>query len=78
VSLTWHEWPPHVLVFDSGSGNTHLLDVPSAAVLRAIESGPATPSALLDVLGAGPDDTAARGWLAALLERFRALDLVDG
>lgn len=78
VSLSWREWPPHVLVFDSASGNTHLLDQPSAAVLRAIESGPATTSALLDVLAVEPRDTAAQDWLSALLIRLRALDLIDG
>jgi PqqD family protein of HPr-rel-A system len=78
VSLSWREWPPHVLVFDSASGNTHLLDEPSASVLRAIASGPATIPALLEILGAEPGDTAARGWLTALLDRLRALDLVDG
>jgi PqqD family protein of HPr-rel-A system len=78
VSLGWREWPPHTLVFDSASGNTHLLDEPSALVLRTIEAGPTTIPALLDLLGAGEPDAAARAWLAALLDRFRALDLVDG
>jgi PqqD family protein of HPr-rel-A system len=78
VCLTWREWPPHVLVFDSASGNTHLLDEPSAAVLRAIESGPVTTPALLDLLAVEPNDTTARDWLHALLDRFKALDLLDG
>lgn len=78
VCLQWRGWPPHVLVFDAASGNTHLLDEPSAAVLRAIEAGPVTTSALLDMLAVEPGDSASRDWLLALLDRLRALDLVDG
>ena len=78
VSLVWHDWPPHAVVFDRGSGNTHLLDEPAAEVLRAIASTPCREADLLDVLGADPSDPAAKAWLHALLQRFVALTLVDG
>lgn len=78
VSLAWHDWPPHRVVYDSGSGNTHLLEVAAAEVLSAIATQPRTIAELLDILGADPSDSAARAWLTSLLNRFVALSLIDG
>jgi PqqD family protein of HPr-rel-A system len=47
VSLLWQCWDQdEVIVFNRGSGQTHLLDAFSAAVLRRIEASPATISDL--------------------------------
>ena len=43
VSLLWHSWDEdEVIVFNCASGQTHLLDAFSAAVLRRIEASPST------------------------------------
>jgi len=78
VSLSWHDWPPHVVVFDAGSGNTHLLEEPAAQVLRAIAARPRSDAELLGTVGADATDPAAQAWLTDLLQRFLALTLVDG
>jgi PqqD family protein of HPr-rel-A system len=47
VSLLWQCWDEEeVIVFNRASGQTHLLDAFSAAVLRRIEASPATTSDL--------------------------------
>lgn len=78
VSLSWHDWPPHGVVFDAGSGNTHLLEEPAAQVLRAIAARPRSDAELLDMVGADATDPTAKAWLTDLLDRFIALALVDG
>ena len=78
ASLSWHDWPPHSVVFDAGSGNTHLLEEPAAEVLRAIAARPSSEADLLAVLGTDVTDPAAKAWLDDLLQRFVALTLVDG
>ena len=78
MSLSWHDWPPHVVVFDAGSGNTHLLEGPAAEVLRAIAARPRSDAELLETVGADATEPAAGAWLSNLLQRFVALTLVDG
>jgi PqqD family protein of HPr-rel-A system len=43
VSLLWQTWDENeIIVFNRASGQTHLLDAFSAAVLRRIEAAPTT------------------------------------
>ena len=47
VSLLWRSWnEDEVIVFNRASGQTHLLDAFSAAVLRRIEASPSRISEL--------------------------------
>jgi PqqD family protein of HPr-rel-A system len=47
VSLLWQSWDEdEIIVFNQASGQTHLLDAFSAAVLRRIEAVPTTISEL--------------------------------
>lgn len=49
--LHWREWGDEAVVFNSASGDTHLLDPLSARALRAlIATGPATAAALAAAL----------------------------
>jgi PqqD family protein of HPr-rel-A system len=38
VRLSWRIWDDEVVVYDHGSGDTHLLDSPTAAVLHLCEA----------------------------------------
>ena len=54
VSLLWQSWDEdEVIVFNRGSGQTHLLDAFSAAVLRRIEASPTTTADLAAFLRDG-------------------------
>jgi PqqD family protein of HPr-rel-A system len=68
------------VVFDEGSGDTHLLDALSAEVLRALEEFPAdVPSLIARVaagLGPGPLPD-IEGHVRAAIERFREIGLVE-
>jgi PqqD family protein of HPr-rel-A system len=47
VSLLWQSWgEDEVIVFNRASGQTHLVDAFSAAVLRRIEAAPTTTADL--------------------------------
>jgi PqqD family protein of HPr-rel-A system len=39
VDLSWKRWEEEWVVFDSGSGQTHLMDALTAATLMTIEVG---------------------------------------
>jgi PqqD family protein of HPr-rel-A system len=64
------------VVFDEGSGDTHLLDPLAAEVLKALEEHPADVPALLTRLGFA-QDTEIEGHVRATLERFRDIGLVE-
>ena len=42
VQLLWQTWDDEVIVFNTASGQTHLLDALSATALRDLERGPRT------------------------------------
>ena len=39
--LYWHSWGDEFVVYNSGSGNTHLLDVVAAQALKILDRAPA-------------------------------------
>jgi PqqD family protein of HPr-rel-A system len=54
VSLLWQSWDEdEAIVFNRASGQTHLLDAFSAAVLRRIEADPTTTAALVRFFATG-------------------------
>ena len=48
--MLWQTWDDEVIVFNTASGQTHLLDALSAATLREIESRPGGINQLADRL----------------------------
>jgi PqqD family protein of HPr-rel-A system len=68
------------VVFDEGSGDTHLLDALAAAVLKALEEFPADVPTLIARVAArvGPESAAeVEGHVRATIERFREIGLVE-
>jgi len=50
VVLHWRCWDNEWVVYNQGSGDTHLLDTFSAFTLMALEEGAATPAQLMTQL----------------------------
>ncbi|HLI10381.1 MAG TPA: HPr-rel-A system PqqD family peptide chaperone [Alphaproteobacteria bacterium] len=79
IPLQWRRWADDFLVFNTASGETHYLDLIAAAVLRHLESRPASCDEIVSELRrAFPDnlEPPGLGEIAALLQRFDALGLV--
>jgi PqqD family protein of HPr-rel-A system len=80
VSLVWQVWDPdEVIVFNRASGQTHLLDAFSAAVLREIAERPRSMSALSEDLAErlGLDDSAVEARSRIVCESFARLGLAE-
>ena len=80
VSLLWQSWDEdEVIVFNRASGQTHLLDAFSAAVLRRIEASPTTTSDLVRSFATGfdLDATALIHRIDAACARFDQLGLAE-
>ncbi|WP_083748656.1 HPr-rel-A system PqqD family peptide chaperone [Pelomonas sp. KK5] len=52
VDLHWRRWEREWLVFDSGSGQTHMLDTLDALVLLMLEPGAAAPATIAEAIAA--------------------------
>ena len=73
-------WDDEFVVYNNLSGDTHLIDPDSMAVLDFLRAGPATMDALLAFFSTGlaPDDLAALPeTMAALLTQLQRLFLVQ-
>jgi PqqD family protein of HPr-rel-A system len=80
VSLLWQSWEEdEIIVFNRASGQTHLLDAFSAAVLRRIEAAPTTLPELRRSLAAdlGFDETALSDRMREVCRRFDQLGLAE-
>jgi PqqD family protein of HPr-rel-A system len=80
VSLLWQSWDEdEVIVFNRGSGQTHLLDAFSAAVLRRIEASPTTTADLARFFATGfeLDASVLIHRVDAACERFDQLGLAE-
>lgn len=80
VSLLWQSWDEdEVIVFNRASGQTHLLDAFSAAVLRRIESAPTTKPELMRYFVAEfeLDESTLVDRLDAVCQRFEELGLAE-
>jgi PqqD family protein of HPr-rel-A system len=78
--LLWQSWDEdEVIVFNRGSGQTHLLDAFSAAVLRQIEAAPTTKPDLLRYFANGfeLDELLLSDRLNAVCQRFERLGLAE-
>ena len=80
VSLLWQSWDEdEVVVFNRASGQTHLLDAFSAAVLRQIEAAPATFPDLRRhfATGLALEESMLHDRLTAVCARFDQLGLAE-
>jgi len=80
VSLLWRSWDENeIIVFNRASGQTHLLDAFSAAVLRRIEAAPAATSDLARFFATGLelDERGLANRVNAVCERFDQLGLAE-
>lgn len=81
TALLWRHWDgeAEVIVFNSQSGETHLLDALSAAALSAIESAPATVDGLADRLAGqfALDPQALERRLRQICADFDQLGLIE-
>ncbi|MFQ5783567.1 MAG: HPr-rel-A system PqqD family peptide chaperone [Alphaproteobacteria bacterium] len=80
VRLVWRAWDDEFVVFNTLSGQTHLLDGVSAAILDALERGPATVDELSRRLAERFDlaiDEALRSRITTICGRFDNLGLAD-
>jgi PqqD family protein of HPr-rel-A system len=65
VALHWRNWDDEWVVFDSGSGQTHKMDLLTAAVLTLVEAGATTEGELLSQLTQASDISGPE-WLQAV------------
>jgi PqqD family protein of HPr-rel-A system len=80
VSLLWQSWDENqIIVFNRASGQTHLLDAFSAAVLRRIEAAPATIPDLRQsfAVGLALDASVLSDRLISVCRRFDQLGLAE-
>jgi PqqD family protein of HPr-rel-A system len=80
VSLHWRFWDHRWVVFDVGSGQTHLLDEITAAVLASLENAPCDTETLLALAvqeSAVSDHVFWSEALTTVLERLVAAELIE-
>lgn len=80
VSLLWQSWDEdEILVFNRASGQTHLLDAFSAAVLRRIEACPGTILDLKRYFASGfeLEEDVLSGRVEVVCRRFDQLGLAE-
>ena len=80
VSLLWQSWDEdQVIVFNRASGQTHLLDAFSAAVLQRIEACPGTIAELRSYFASGfdLDEVILSERLDVVCRRFDQLGLAE-
>jgi PqqD family protein of HPr-rel-A system len=78
--LRWREFDGEWLVYDTGSGQTHVLDALGATVLDLIESGPQDSDQLIATLAqhmSAPDHASLACAVSAILQQLQALSLVE-
>ena len=79
-ALKWRVWSDEHVVYDDGSGDTHLLDAEAAAVLRRLTEGPASASELAAELAAELEiepNPAVIFHVEKILARFKLLSLIE-
>ncbi len=76
--FAWHSWEDDFLVYDRLSGQTHLLNLLAAAILRRLEEAPATAQEIGDELRQelAAEGADALGEIPTLLSTFDELGLI--
>lgn len=80
ADLLWRRFQDDFIVYNTGSGNTHLLDLLSGEILQIIETRQPTTTYLrthIDDARRSQHEGANDAYLDELLERFQRLGLVE-
>ena len=75
-----HSWDDEFVVYNTGSGDTHLLDPVAAKALQILEDGPVVLSELTGGVAASLEiegDHRLLAYLERLLSDFRRLGLIE-
>jgi PqqD family protein of HPr-rel-A system len=79
-SLHWHSWDDEFIVYDSGSGQTHLLDPIAAETLKILEAVYASDDELFQLVAESlrikPNGELA-SYLEKLLPKLERLGLIE-
>ncbi|MEM7223929.1 MAG: HPr-rel-A system PqqD family peptide chaperone [Pseudomonadota bacterium] len=78
--LEWRVWSDEHVVYDDGSGDTHLLDDEAAGVLRRLCQGPASADQLVAELAQELEiepNQVLESHVEAILKKFRQLALIE-
>jgi PqqD family protein of HPr-rel-A system len=78
--LHWRCWDDEYIVFNSGSGDTHLFDKDSAEVLQLLEQSPFTEQQLINKIFSSPpgeSDEEELQYLKQLLINLHQLGLIE-
>ena len=78
--LLWKSWDDEYVVFDDGSGYTHVLDLVAGEVLKVLEEAPADPSQLTRRVASRLDltpDPKLVGRVQETIRKFQEVGLVE-
>lgn len=78
--LYWHHWDNEFVVYNTGSGDTHLLDVVAAEALKILDTAPANLLELVQKLSASLEIEVDGDFVAHLetrLANFHKLGLIE-
>lgn len=78
--LHWRSWEEEFIVFDSRSGDTHLLNLVAARVLKKLERGPANSADLAEHIAVFFEIELNQGFestLKRLLDDFYSKGLIE-
>ena len=78
--LQWQVWDGEFVVYNTGSGDTHLLDTSAAEVLQSLERGSADLSELVAMVAASLEiepDSKFSDYLEQLLSDLHKLSLIQ-
>jgi PqqD family protein of HPr-rel-A system len=78
--LLWRSWESEHIVYNTGSGDTHLVDSISALLLKSLEPGPLSEEDLASLVRhrvASDSHQDAATFARQLLEQFHALGLIE-
>jgi PqqD family protein of HPr-rel-A system len=79
-SLLWRLWDDEYVVFDRGSGDTHLLDLVAGEILQLLEREPETGGALVRRVASAldvPADPALSRHVTQALTKLQAAGLIE-
>ena len=80
LALHWRTWGEEHVVYDDGSGDTHLLDAEAAAVLLRLTRGPASTDELVTELARELEiepNQALTSNITITLAMFKRLGLIE-
>lgn len=79
-ALKWRAWDASFVVFDPASGDTHFLNGLAGAVLKLLESGPASFEDVIRALenaSDGPIDIDLHEDIRALIDKLDGVGLIE-